>query len=390
MNRALLFAGSIRNLNRFRLRSFLMGIGVALGVATLIAGSSIGRGAEKLLTDQINQMFGPGTILLLSAELKDADLQAIDDQMEQVIAWSPRLSMGEKEVSFLGESRQAAISGHSENAEYVWNRSVVDGRFFDKSDISRAARVALIGTDLADELFAEGEAMGKEIMISSVPFEVVGVLEPIGIDPHGENLDMDVYVPISTAQRRLVKTDSVGSAKLVVSNADLVDQDADQVAAILRDRHQIAEGQKETFRIFTSKFAGKAAIKAKRVMTVYVVLAAVLVLLVAAVVIASIMLIVVRERIAEIGLRKAMGATPGSIVLQFLLESTSLTLLFGVLGMGLGYAVAAVIASRYEIPMELTVSSVAVAILASAAVGIAAGILPARRAASLDPVEALR
>jgi putative ABC transport system permease protein len=390
MNRTLMLKGSLRNLGRFKLRSFFMSIGVALGVATLIAGRSVSGGAEQLITDQINQMFGPGTILIFSAQLKQTDLQAIADEMYQVVAWSPRYMAGEKEVAYLGESRQAAIAGFSENADYVWNRGVIDGRFFSNGDIERAARVALIGTKLMQELFSTGEGLGQEIMIDSVLFEVVGVLEPIGIDPHGEDRDRDVYVPISTAMRRLANTDIVGTAKLVVGNVDQVDQDADQVAAILRERHQIAEGQKESFRIFTSKFAGKAVIRAKRVLGVYVMLAAVVVLLVAAVVIASIMLVVVRERIAEIGLRKALGATPRQIALQFLFESTTVTLISGLLGLGLGLVVASVIAAHYEIPMALSPLSVLLALLASVGVGIISGIMPARRAARLDPVEALR
>jgi putative ABC transport system permease protein len=212
----------------------------------------------------------------------------------------------------------------------------------------------------------------------------------MGIDAHGDDRDMDVYVPISTAQRRLVNSDIIGNGKLVVGNADNVEQDADQVAEILRRRFQIADGQPDTFRIYTSVFAGKAAIKAKRMLGVYVVVAAVVVLLVAAVVISSIMLVVVRERISEIGLRKAMGATRGSIAAQFLLESTVVSMVAGVAGIALGLGVANLIAARYDIPMNLTLLAVLLAVLASVMVGILSGIIPARRAASLDPVEALR
>jgi putative ABC transport system permease protein len=201
---------------------------------------------------------------------------------------------------------------------------------------------------------------------------------------------MDVYVPITTAQRRLVNTDVIGNGKLVVSNVDLVDQDAEQVAAILRDRFEIAEGEPETFRIYTSKFAGKAAVKAKRMLGVYVMLAAVVVLLVAAVIISSIMLVVVRERIAEIGLRKALGATRRSIAMQFLCESAIVSLISGLAGIALGLGVASVIAQRYDIPVNLSLLAVVIAVLASVLVGVLSGIIPARRAASLDPVEALR
>jgi putative ABC transport system permease protein len=390
MNGTRLIQSSLRNLVRFKLRSFFMSIGVALGVATLIAGSSVGGGAAEKISAQIDQMFGPGTILIGSAELKLPDLEAVADEMDQVVAYAPRLSLSEMGIQYMGTSEQAAVSGFSANGEYVWNRSVIDGRYISERDVDRASRVALLGTKLKDALFTDADAIGEELLIDGVPFEVVGILDPMGIDPHGDDRDMDVYVPITTAQRRLVNTDVIGNGKLVVSNVDLVDQDAEQVAAILRDRFEIAEGEPETFRIYTSKFAGKAAVKAKRMLGVYVMLAAVVVLLVAAVIISSIMLVVVRERIAEIGLRKALGATRRSIAMQFLCESAIVSLISGLAGIALGLGVASVIAQRYDIPVNLSLLAVVIAVLASVLVGVLSGIIPARRAASLDPVEALR
>ena len=390
MNWRLLLGGSLRNLRRFKLRSFFMSIGVAIGVATLIAGASAGSGAAQQITAQIDRIFGPGTIVVVSRELKITHLQAVADEMEQVVAWAPRQAIGEQEISYLGENRLAAVTGHSENADYVWNRGVVDGRFFSEDDIERAARVALIGTSLKQEIFGEGEALGEKITINSVPFEIIGALEPMGIDPHGDDRDMDIYVPITTSMRRLANTDIIGTGKLVLSNADQADADTDQVALLLREEFQVAEGEQEPFAIYSSKFAGKAAIKAKELLGVYIMLAAAVVLLVAAVVISSIMLIVVRERIAEIGLRKALGATPRSIAIQFLFESTSLTVLSGAIGVALGVGAASIIASLNATPMNLTPVSVSLAVVASVLVGILAGIIPARRAANLDPVESLR
>jgi putative ABC transport system permease protein len=390
MNGIRLVQNSVRNLVRFKMRSFFMSIGVAVGVATLIAGSSVGTGAAEKISAQIDQMFGPGTILIGSAELKLPDLQFVAEQMEQVVAFAPRLSLSEMAIEYEGASEQAGVSGYSANSDYVWNRSVIDGRFISERDVDRAERVALLGPGMKEALFADADAIGEEIQIDSVPFEVVGILDPMGIDPHGEDRDMDVYVPVSTAQRRLVNTNVIGNGKLVVGNADTVEQDADEVASILRSRFQIAEGEADTFRIYTSKFAGKAAVKAKRMLGVYVMVAAAVVLLVAAVVISSIMLIVVRERIAEIGLRKALGATRRAIATQFLCESTMVSLIAGVAGIALGLGVASFIAQRYEIPMNLTLLAVVIAVMASMLVGVLSGIIPARRAASLDPVEALR
>ncbi len=390
MNWKLLIKSSVRNLVRFKLRSFFMSIGIVLGVATLIVGNTLGGGAAQKIGDQIDQMFGPGTIFIASSELKQTDLDAVDDELDQVIAASPRMMMGELEVSSAAASAQTGVAGYSDNAEYVWNRSVMDGRFFDKRDIDRDARVALIGDKLEIELFGTGGAIGEEIMVASVPFEVIGILESIGIDPHGEDRDMEVYVPYTTAQRRLANTDLVGMAKFVVSNAEQVDEDAEEIAAFLRERFQIAEGERDTFQLYTSKYADVAADKAKRMLNVYVLLTAVVVLLVAAVVIASIMLVVVRERVAEVGLRKAVGATSRSIATQFLWEATTVSLASGLLGIVVGFGASTVISSMYDVSMQLKPLGLLIAIGAAMLVGVASGILPARRAARLDPIEALR
>ena len=390
MNSKLLLKNSLRIMSRNKLRTFFMSIGVAVGVATLIAGQSLGTGASRQIGERMDKMFGPGTIYVFSSTLAYDDLEAIEDELEQVIATSPRFGGAESEISYQGINRQAAVFGHSEKAEFVWNRSVIDGRFFTSNDVKKTARVALIGPRLAESMFAEADPVGKEILISSVPFRIIGVLEPIGIDPHGEDRDEDIYVPITTAMRRLNNAEYIGTAKIVVSNHQQVDEDAAQISEILRDRHHIASGEKDDFATYTAKFAGQMISKANEVMNVYLLAAAGVVLLVAAVVIASIMLVVVRERVAEIGLRKAVGATGKNISFQFLVEAVGVTLASGILGVGLGLAAANIIARFIDVPVIVTSGSVTLGLLAAIVVGIGSGIVPARRAARLDPVEALR
>ena len=227
-------------------------------------------------------------------------------------------------------------------------------------------------------------------MIGSAPFRIVGVLESAGIDPHGEDRDEDIYVPITTAMRRLYNMEYVGMVKLIVSNHETIEEDGDEIAEILRKEHNIALGEDEDFAIYTSKFAGQMIQKANRILTVYMMAAAALVLLVAAIVIASIMLVVVRERIGEIGLRKALGATAQNINIQFLAEVVVITLVSGVLGIGLGLGAANLVSVYIDMPVIITLPAVGLCLGAALLVGIASGILPARKAASLDPVEALR
>jgi putative ABC transport system permease protein len=389
MNWKLLITGSLRMMLRFRLRTAFMSMGVALGVAVLIAGRSLGTGAEQQLSERINLMFGPGTILIFS-KLDFDDMEAIDTQVDRILAWDPRLTMGEIEVSSAGVNRQAAVFGQSERGDYVWNRSVVEGRYLSSEDISSTARVAMIGTKMAATLFGDSSPLDEEILIGRVPFKIVGVLEPVGMDPHGEDRDEDVIVPITTAMRRLNNSEVFNMAKLVVGNLDRVDEDADQISEILRQRHQIAEGEEDDFAIYSSKFAGRRVKEASQSINRYLLAAAIAVLLVAAVVISTIMMVTVRERVAEIGLRKAIGATEQQIRIQFLAETAAISLVAGLFGVLLGVGAAYLIGSQIDVPVVLSQTSVGIAMAAAVLVGLASGYIPAGRAAQLDPVVALK
>jgi putative ABC transport system permease protein len=389
MNWKLLIISSLRMMSRFKMRTLFMSVGVGVGVAVLIAGRSLGTGAEQQINERIDLLFGPGTILLVGS-LDFDDKEAIEAQMPSIVSFDPRLMLGEIEISSGGVNRKAAVMGGSEAGEYAWNRGVIEGRYLTSEDVTSTARVAMIGSNLSAALFGDASPLGEEILIGKVPLRVIGVLENVGMDPHGEDRDEDVIVPVTTAMKRLRNLEYFNMSKLVVENLDQVDEDADQIAEILRQQHQIAAGEDDDFNIYTSKFAGRRIQEASQSINRYLIAAAIVVLLVAAAVISSIMLVMVRERVAEIGLRKAMGATEQQIRMQFLAETAGISLISGVLGILLGIAAAYIIGDQIDVPVVLSQGSIVIAMTAAVVVGIAAGFIPARRASQLDPIEALR
>ncbi len=400
MNKKLLLLHILRPLARYKLRTLFMSVGIVLGVAALVVTRAMGAGAKHEIMEKVNRMFSSSSIVVTAGgggmgngggvtSLKIADIAAVAEALPEVVAWDPLQVLPGQDVKYRDRVHRMNIWGASEQAERVRDRGVIAGEPITAAEVESAARVALIGTDAAAALFDEEDPIGERIMVGSVPFQIKGVLEPYGMDPHGDNRDDEIQVPISTMMRRLRNVDYIQAATFVVDPPEQVEQAASKVAAILRERHVLARDEADDFSLFTPAVIRKMVNKANRVLDVFLPAAAGLALLVAAIVIANLMLMNVRRRVPEIGLRKAMGATDGQIRLQFLIEAVVVTVSSGLLGIALGVAAVAFATSHIQVPALLTVDAVALALLAATLVGVLAGAVPARRAARLDPIDAL-
>jgi putative ABC transport system permease protein len=403
MSTARLVRHSLKTMARYPLRSGFMMLGSFVGVAALTLVLSIGEGAERKLLATVRQLFSGSSILIMSgggrmmsgpraggARLTLDDLEVIARDVPGIEVWDPQRVLSETPVRFEEASGTARVIGQSERAEQAWDREVTLGEHFDAAAVAGSARVAVLGETVVRELFGNEDPLGAEILIGSVPFEVIGVLEPFGTDAHGMDRDDEVIVPISTAMRRLANADTIHTAKLLVSDPATLEGTAREVRRVLRERHALASGQPDDFRIITPVFVQGMMAKVQRILFLYLPLVAGISLAAGGVVSATLMLSAVNERVGEIGLRRAVGARPGDILAQFLLETTLTTLGGGLVGLVVGAVGAQMVADRMALGDVLSWKAALLGIAAAALTGLLAGVVPARQAARLQPVQAIR
>jgi putative ABC transport system permease protein len=397
-----LLTHSLRALTRYPLRSTFVMLGSFVGVAALTLVVSIGQGVQVKVLNTLRQMLSDSSILVISggsrimgspragaSRMTIDDLTEVADAIDDIEAWDPQQDLSSV-VRYRETTATVRVLGQSERGERVWTRRVNRGQYFDAPDVAAAVRVAVIGDTVARRLFGREDPLDAEIRIGAVPFRVIGVLQPFGTDMHGMDRDNEIVVPISTLMRRLTNVDTIAAAKLLVKDPDREEAVAREIGRILRARHALVTDEPDDFIIVTSVELRRMIAWIRRVLFLFVPLVAVAVLLVAGIAAATLMLSSVSDRVAEIGLRRAVGARPEDIRLQFATE-TAVTILFGGLcGLVLGYVGAQVLANRLQLGETFSWEAVIAGITASASTGLLAGVLPARRAAQMRPADALR
>ena len=400
------FIEALESLTSNKLRSGLTILGIVIGVGAVIAMLAIGAGAENSITGEI-QGIGTNLIFVFQGGEEDVrnpepltmgDAEAIADPFAapSVVGVAPILQ-GNAEVSFSGESSVTTINGVTPDYEQVRNYHVTEGEFISEAHMLGRSAVVILGVDVADELFGRKSGLVDEtVRIEGQPFRVIGILEEKGGGSFGSE-DDQVIVPLTTAQSRLIRrstSDRVDVIFVGAASADQVPDASDEISQILRQRHRTDIGQ-DDFTIFSQQDFLDVASSITGILTIFLGGIAGISLLVGGIGIMNIMLVSVVERTREIGLRKAMGARKIDILTQFLTESVLLSIFGGIVGIGLGWLISAVVGqiaanADADIIPVIGMNAVLLATLFSAAVGVFFGLYPANRAASLEPVEALR
>ncbi|MDP2602731.1 MAG: ABC transporter permease [Deltaproteobacteria bacterium] len=397
------FRIALRALARNKLRAFLTMLGIIIGVGAVIAMVAIGEGAKATIRSQIASL-GTNVLVVLPGTLSqggvrtgsggrntllDSDARAMTRELRSIAYASPVLRRQEQVIA--GNLNWGTLAqGVAPEFEQIRDWQTESGRFLHEGDMDSAAKVAVIGQTVARQLFGNDDPIDSVIRIRNIPFRVVGLLVGKGQTGHGQDQDDTVMIPYTTMQKRLMRITYVQSIVVRAISAEKVPEAQEQITLLLRQRHRIAEGREDDFTVRNLSDIAEAAQSTARVMAVLLGSVAGISLLVGGIGIMNIMLVSVTERTREIGIRMAVGARGRDIMLQFLVEAVVMAATGGGIGILLGIGTSEVLKLWANWPTLVSPSIVAVAFLFSGAVGVFFGFYPAKKASTLDPIEALR
>ncbi|UOF88668.1 ABC transporter permease [Fodinisporobacter ferrooxydans] len=394
---------AFRSVKSNTMRSILTMLGIIIGVAAVIAMVAIGQGASASVSSRI-QGLGSNLLIVMPGQAKQGgvsmgagslDTLTLDDanaigKQSSIAGVAPDVNKS-AQVVYGNQNYSTAIEGSTADYPHVRSANVQNGRFFNKFEVNGQANVAVLGTTVVQNLFGSANAnpVGKIIEINQMPFTVVGVLESQGSQGMTNNDDR-IIIPITTEMNRLFTIAKIRTIFVSAKSADLMNQAQFDIEATLRAQHNLAPGADDDFTINSQAQILNTAQSVNRVMVALLVGAAAISLIVGGIGIMNIMLVSVTERTREIGIRKAIGATRGIILTQFLIESVMLSVLGGIIGILLGVGVSALMNQTGMMTTTITLTPILYAFFFSMLVGVVFGVYPARKAARLNPIDALR
>ena len=392
-----------RSLGANKLRTFLTMLGVIIGVTSVIALVSVGMGVKKNILDNISRL-GSNMLIIMPGSanrggmrgaagsvitLTYDDAEAIKNKIKNVEYVSPTVQ-GSYQVVYGHENWNTTVTGVIPEYAAIQSLELNSGLFFSEYDVDVRNRVAVIGSTVAANLFESVNPVGKKIRIGNAPYTIIGVLKSKGQSGGGQDQDDIVLIPLTTAQERLVGVTYVRSINVQVSEADKMDEVQSNIEKLLRQRHRIRSGAEDDFNVRNLTSLMEMMNSSATMITLLLGAIAGISLIVGGVGIMNITLASVTERTREIGIRKAIGATYSNIMLQFLIESTMISVIGGIIGILIGVVAAQLISKFGGFTTVISSLSIAASFGFALFVGIFFGMLPARKAARLDPIEALR
>ena len=385
------------------MRTLLTMLGIIIGVGAVIIMVAIGQGAQSRIAEQI-QNLGTNMIVITAGtsssggvsrgsgsynRLRVRDAELIAQESILLSGVTPVVTTFTQAVGGTGNWR-TLINGVGVDYEYIRALTMFDGSFFNQRDVRQMKKVAVLGWTVAENLFPDGDGVGQQIRLRNVPFTIIGVLNPKGQTASGTDQDDQILAPYTTVQTRLRGRSFISQILVNTSNPNDIPAAEEEIAVLMRESHGLAAWEEDDFTVRNQTELAEAAQGTTEVMTLLLAAIASISLLVGGIGIMNIMLVSVTERTKEIGIRMAVGARGSDVLTQFLIESIVMSVFGGALGVLLGFGGSALLSRFMGWGTEVAPDIVAVAIIFSAAVGIFFGFYPARKAAALNPIDALR
>jgi putative ABC transport system permease protein len=387
---------ALRSIRRNLLRSFLTILGIVIGVAAVITMVTLGKGATRSVADQIASI-GSNLLMLRpgqrygedAPDFKIADVEAIRNQISSVAAVAPSAT---KTVTAVYQARNwsTLVTGSDNDYFRAGNWKLASGREFTEAEERAGRAVCVIGETVRENLFGSKNPIGDEIRIKQFACEVIGVLQAKGQSAMGSDQDDTVVMPLRTVQRRLTGSPDISRINISVKDGASIDAAKQQITLLLRERRNIGENEEDNFRVLDTRQIAQTLTGTTRILTMLLGAVAAVSLLVGGIGIMNIMLVSVTERTREIGIRLAIGALEREVLLQFLIEAVVLSSLGGLVGIAIATGASIAAAKLMGVPFLFDPGINLLSFLFSAAIGVIFGYFPARRAASLNPIDALR